>query len=121
MDASSAATSTTTAKPPSLHSKASSTTLVPTSNQAQTASTESSSVHLYEPTGRPPNPDAQPKGKSKLSKLLSKLASPTVRRSLDLHERQLLEEERTGVKRVFFADSTAVVALPYTANGQALM
>lgn len=120
MDASSV-TSTRTTKPPSLQSKASSTTLVPTSDQTQTASPEPSSAHLYKATGRPPNPDAQPKPKSKLSKLMSKLASPSVRRSLDLHERQLLEEERTGVKRVFFADSTAVAALPYTANGQALM
>ena len=121
MDASSA-TSTTTTKSPSLQSKASSsTTLVPTSDQSQTASIESSSAHLYKPTGRAPNPDAQPKPKSKLSKLMSKLASPSVRRSLDLHERQLLEEERTGVKRVFFADSTAVAPMPYSANGQLLL
>ena len=98
--------SSATTKPPSLYSKASSTTLVPTSDQTQTTSKEP--CHTYYQRMGPPNPEAQPKSKSKLGKLLSKLPSSAVQRSVDMRERQLVEEERTGVRRVIVADGTEV-------------
>ncbi len=103
-------TSSATAKPPSLHSKASSTTLVPTSDQTQTTSKEPCRTY-YQRTGRP-NPDAQPKSKSKLGKLLSKLPSSAVQRSVDSRERQLVEEERTGLRRVIVPDGAEVSDCP---------
>jgi len=102
-------TSSATTKLPSLHSKASSTTLVPTLDQTQT--TKEPCRTYYRRTG-PPNPDAQPKSKSKLGKLLSKLPSSAVQRSVDMRERQLVEEERTGVRRVIVADGTEVSDCP---------
>ncbi|GAB1319529.1 hypothetical protein MFIFM68171_09739 [Madurella fahalii] len=51
----------------------------------------------YERTGVP-NPDAQPKPKSKLSRFLSRFQSPAVKSTLAARERQKLEEERRGVK-----------------------
>ncbi|KAK3900061.1 hypothetical protein C8A05DRAFT_36296 [Staphylotrichum tortipilum] len=97
-------TSSATTKLPSLHS---STTLVPTSDQTQATSKEPCRTY-YQRMG-PPNPDARPKSKSKLGKLLSKLpSSAAVRRSVDVRERQLVEEERTGVRRVIVADGTEV-------------
>lgn len=51
----------------------------------------------YERTGVP-NPDAQPKPKSRLSKFLSRFQSPAVKSTLAAREREKLEEERRGVK-----------------------
>ncbi len=97
-------TSSATTTSPSLHS---STTLVPTPDQTPTTSKEPCRTY-YQRVG-PSNPDAQPKSKSKLGKLLSKLpSSAAVRKSVDVRERQLVEEERTGVRRVIVAEGTEV-------------
>ncbi len=45
-----------------------------------------------------PNPDAQPKEKSKVSKFLTKFQSSAVKATNEAREREKLEEERTGRK-----------------------
>ncbi len=113
MDTSSTPKETAT---PSLHSSLSTTTLgkadsdtttlnQPDSNTTTTATAPQTSEPkqpsrylYYEKTGRPPNPDAQLKPKSKLDKLLSKFQSPAVQKTNAARERELLEEERRGVK-----------------------
>ncbi len=93
-----------TARTASLHSNLSSTTLGQDANNqhpapAQPESAASSPRYIYtKKTGRPPNPDAQPKSKSALGKFMSKFQSPAVRQGNDARDRELLEEERTGVK-----------------------
>lgn len=107
MDASKSDTKPTT---PSLHSFASSTTLHTTgtadTDRTQMAITATTTTNAdkepprytyIERSGRAPNPDAQPKPKSKLSKFMSKLQSPAVRQTNEARERQKLEEERRGV------------------------
>ncbi len=105
-------TSSTTTATPSLRTKTSSTTLNPCSEQFPTR--EPAFIY-YKSTGHAPNPDAQPKPKSMLRRLLAKLPSTTaVRRSTQMRDAQLLEEERTGVKRVVIQDlggSATAVAL----------
>ncbi|KAL2192993.1 hypothetical protein P885DRAFT_81724 [Corynascus similis CBS 632.67] len=51
----------------------------------------------YERKG-PPNPNAQPKQKSRLSKFLEKFQSPVVQQANAARERKQLEEERTGIR-----------------------
>jgi hypothetical protein len=51
-----------------------------------------------------PNPDAKPKVKGKLSTFLSKFRSPAVQASTAIREREMLEQERTGVKKVSGTD-----------------
>ncbi len=88
----------------SLHSNLSSTTLGQDKNSrppapAQLESAASSPRYIYtKKTGRPPNPDAQLKPKSALSKFMSKFQSPAVRQGNEARDRELLEEERRGVK-----------------------
>ncbi len=91
---------TTAAKTPSLHSTTSSITLIPDQPQPATTGTSGELPHRiqYERTGNP-NPDAQPKHKSRLNKLMSKFQSPAVKRTVAARERELLEEERTGIKK----------------------
>ncbi len=98
-------TSTTTTKPPSLHSKSSSTTLAPTLvDQPEPAYREP--CYNYTKRVGPPNPDAQPKRKSWLGKMVAKLPSSAVQQSLDARQRLLLEEERTGIRRIRVEDNT---------------
>ncbi|KAK4150398.1 hypothetical protein C8A00DRAFT_36994 [Chaetomidium leptoderma] len=99
MDA--ASTTQTTTKTPSLHSRASSTTLVTKPEKApesQEGSSEEPQRYVYGVRTAAPNPNAQLKPKSKLSKFMSKFESPAVRKTKAAHERQKLEEERTGIK-----------------------
>ncbi len=104
--------------PPSLHSTSSTTTLAkPDSNTTTlnkpdsntTTPTETTKTNTpqakeperylyYKKTSKPPNPDAQPKPKTKLDKLLSKFQSPAVKQTNAAREREQLEEERRGVK-----------------------
>lgn len=109
-------------KPPSLHSTASSTTLAskppnpnPLDTQTQTTTTTTSNPtsdngsltqYIYTERVGAPNPDAQPKKKSKLSKFLASFQSSTVQRTNAAREREKLEEERTGVRK------TAAVGAP---------
>ncbi|KAK0741556.1 hypothetical protein B0T18DRAFT_394134 [Schizothecium vesticola] len=51
-----------------------------------------------------PNPDAQPKKKSKISSFFSKFQSPAVKATNAARERVLLEQERTGVRKVQVTD-----------------
>ena len=51
-----------------------------------------------------PNPDAQPKKKSKFSNFLSKFQSPAVKATNAARERELLKQERTGVRTVQVTD-----------------
>ena len=51
-----------------------------------------------------PNPDAQPKTKSKFSNFLSKFQSPAVKATKAARERELLKQERTGVRTVQVTD-----------------
>ncbi|KAK4448775.1 hypothetical protein QBC34DRAFT_406708 [Podospora aff. communis PSN243] len=51
------------------------------------------------------NPDAQPKKKGKLSSFLSKFQSPAVKASTAIREREMLEQERTGVVKVSVTDT----------------
>ncbi|KAK3897819.1 hypothetical protein C8A05DRAFT_38606 [Staphylotrichum tortipilum] len=99
MDTSSA-TPTAVDKSPSLHSKTSSITLIPEQPQptASAGSGELPRYIHYERTGDP-NPEAQPKHKSRFNKLMSKFQSPAVKRTVAVRERELLEEERTGIKK----------------------
>ena len=92
---------TTTPTPPSLHSALSTTTLskgTVTTTTASQPTPQPERYLYYKKTGRAPNPDAQLKPKSKLDKLLSKFQSPAVKRTNAARERELLEEERRGVK-----------------------
>ncbi|AEO63836.1 87a3f0f4-1704-4623-890f-09371f03413b [Thermothielavioides terrestris] len=50
------------------------------------------------PTGRPPNPNAQPKQKGKLGQFMERFQTPAVRRSIEIAEREKLRAERTGVR-----------------------
>ena len=92
------------ARAASLHSNLSSTTIgkdndVQTPAPAQPESAASSPRYLYyTETGRPPNPDAQPKPQSALGKFMTKFQSPAVRQGNEARDRELLEEERKGVK-----------------------
>jgi hypothetical protein len=89
---------TATEKAPSLRSRASSITLIPDEPTASAENGELPRYTRYERTGNP-NPDAQPKHKSKLNKFMSKFQSPAVKRTVAARERELLEEERTGIKK----------------------
>lgn len=51
-----------------------------------------------------PNPDAQPKKKSKISSFFSKFQSPAVKATNAAREKVLLEQERTGVRKIHVAD-----------------
>ncbi|KAK3299889.1 uncharacterized protein B0H64DRAFT_379369 [Chaetomium fimeti] len=99
-----------TAKPqqqqqPSLHSTTSSTTLTaPTTNQTATNQTTTPPTreprqYVYVDKRVAPNPDAQPKPKSRLSRFLSKFESSVVRQANAAREREALEAERTGVRK----------------------
>ena len=102
MDSTKAKTTPTT---PSLHSRTSSGTLTtkPDPSQNQPASVTGKheagpARYVYHERVGAPNPNAQPKRKSKFSKLLSKFQSPAVKQTNAARERELLEQERTGVK-----------------------
>lgn len=60
--------------------------------------------YVYVDKIKAPNPDAQPKKKSKLSSFLSKFQNPAVRQSEAVRENRRLEEERTGVRTVQVTD-----------------
>ncbi len=98
--------STTDAKPASLHSNPSSTSLdkdkdgdgQPAAAETQPPQANPSRYLYYEKTGRAPNPNAQLKPKSKLGAFFSKFQSPAVKKTNDARDRELLEEERRGVK-----------------------
>jgi hypothetical protein len=100
MDAATATNKT----PPSLHSNPSSTNLdkhdasQPPVTKQEEPRTQPDRYLYYKKTGRAPNPDAQLKPKSKLSSFLSKFQSPAVKKTNDARDRELLEEERRGVK-----------------------
>lgn len=107
---------------PSLRSRASSVTLIPEDTAYNTATTittpDPERYTYYVPTGLPPNPDAQPKPKSRLGRLIGKLQSPAVQRSDAAHERERLEEVRTGRKKRQVANLTgADVAAAYYCAG----
>ena len=76
-----------------------------TSNQTIThQSPESTATHepgqfTYVRKRTTPNPDAQPKQKSRLSKFLSKFESSAVRQANASREHKQLEAERTGVHK----------------------
>lgn len=88
----------------SLHSMASATTLVPDQSKVTAENAEKDNEgkeperYLYYKRIGPPNPDAQPKPKSTLNKLMSKFQSPAVKQANEAREREKLEEERRGVK-----------------------
>ncbi|KAK1835029.1 hypothetical protein QBC39DRAFT_182917 [Podospora conica] len=52
-----------------------------------------------------PNPDAQPKKKSKISSFFSKFQSPAVKATNAARDKVLLEQERTGVRKVQVTDT----------------
>ena len=119
-------TPSTNSKPPSLYSTTSSVTLIPDQPPTDTtlATTTSSELPRYTritPTGVPPNPSAQPKPKSALTKLFGKLQSPAVKQSVAARERELLEEERTGLKKTTFggaaSDAGPATAAHYAWSG----
>jgi len=60
--------------------------------------------YVYVDKIKAPNPNAQPKKKSKLSSFLSKFQNPAVRHSEATREARQLEEERTGVRTVQVTD-----------------
>ena len=60
--------------------------------------------YCYVESYKTPNPNAQPKKKSKLSEFFSKFQSPAVKSTNAARERELLEQERTGVKKVVVTD-----------------
>ena len=60
--------------------------------------------YSYIDSRKTPNPDAKPKTKGKLGTFLSKFRSPAVKATTALRERELLEQERTGVKKVSATD-----------------
>jgi len=62
------------------------------------------SQYTYIHSQKAPNPDAKPKTKGKLGTFLSKFRSPAVKATTALRERELLEQERTGVKKVSATD-----------------
>ncbi|KAK4189453.1 hypothetical protein QBC35DRAFT_472672 [Podospora australis] len=80
--------------PPSLASKTSSTTL--TENQG--GGSEIPDRYTYVERIGEPNPNAQAKPPSKLSKFFSKFQSPAVKKTNAAREKEKLEEERTGVR-----------------------
>lgn len=93
-------------RPLSIHSNASSVTLVGTSGQeriqlAQQHSSDRTAGPprpiFYRLNGRP-NPNAQRKPRSKLRAFMSKLQSPAVRATTEAREREKLEDERLGIK-----------------------
>lgn len=95
----------TKAENPSLHSRASSVTLTtkPDASQSQPASATGKheagpARYVYQERVGAPNPDAQPKQKSKVGRFLSKFQSPAVKQTNAARDRELLEQERTGVK-----------------------
>ena len=47
-----------------------------------------------------PNPDAKPKTRSKIGQFLSKFKSPAVKATTAIRDREDLEAERTGVKKI---------------------
>ena len=112
-------TPSTNPKPPSLHSTTSSVTLIPDQpptdgSKATATGSELPQYTRITPTGVPPNPSAQPKPKSAFGKLFGKLQSPAVQQSVAARERELLEEERTGLKKTTVG-SAASDAGPATA------
>ncbi len=84
---------------PSLRSKASSTTLAVTTT-ARASGTDAADPprYLYHQKVGPGNPNAQQKAKSKLAKFMSKFQSPVVQQTNAARDRELLEEERTGIR-----------------------
>ncbi|KAK4141803.1 uncharacterized protein C8A04DRAFT_30648 [Dichotomopilus funicola] len=97
-------------KPPSPDSTASSTTLTnklpnPLDPQTQPSTSNTTSdngtltQYIYTERVGPPNLDAQPKKKSKLSKFLSTFQSSAVQQTNAAREREKLEEQRTGVRK----------------------
>ena len=115
-------TPSTNPKSPSLYSTTSSATLIPDDTpQATTSSSELPRYTRITPTGVPPNPSAQPKPKSALTKLFGKLQSPAVKQSVAARERELLEEERTGLKKTTFggaaSDAGPATAAHYAFSG----
>ncbi|KAH6853279.1 hypothetical protein B0I37DRAFT_348747 [Chaetomium sp. MPI-CAGE-AT-0009] len=104
---------TTKPQQPSLHSTTSSTTLAATTTTVNTTTVNTTTVnttttaaprrepgqYVYIDKRVTPNPDAQPKPKSRLSKFLSKFESAAVRQANAAREREALEAERTGVRK----------------------
>ncbi|KAK1750390.1 hypothetical protein QBC47DRAFT_393995 [Echria macrotheca] len=62
-------------------------------------------AYVYIDKVKPPNPDAQPKKKSKIGAFLSKFQSPAVKKTTQLRDDKKLEEERTGVRTVQVTDT----------------
>lgn len=113
-------------KSPSLHSTTSSLTLIPDQRLTSNAQTNAPSSELpyytsTRPTGKAPKPFAQKKPQSALGKFMSKFQSPAVRQTTAARERELLEEERTGVKKVTTgsaaSDPGAATAAHYAFSG----
>ncbi|KAH6651233.1 hypothetical protein F5144DRAFT_558848 [Chaetomium tenue] len=96
--------------PFSLPSSTSSTTLA-TTTTTTTTTTQTPTNNPPQPPREPqqytyiskrttPNPDAQPKQKSRLGKFLSKFESSAVRQANAVKESKRLEAERTGVHKL---------------------
>jgi len=84
---------------PSLRSKASSTTLAVTATtEAPEPAANDPPRYLYRQRVGPGNPNAEQKPKSKLAKFMSKFQSPAVQQTKAARDREILEEERTGVR-----------------------
>ncbi|KAK4096849.1 hypothetical protein N658DRAFT_501095 [Parathielavia hyrcaniae] len=91
---------TNNARPPSSHSTASTTLAVkpdPAKDQPETEFHPKRYGYIDKVGAG--NPDAKPKEKSKLGKLMSKFQNPVVKQSLAACEREKLEQERTGVRK----------------------
>lgn len=68
------------------------------SNHTSPGSTTQKREYRYtKPTGRPPNPNAQPKQKGKLGQFVQKFQTPGVRRSIEIAEREKPKAEQTGI------------------------
>ncbi|KAK3896382.1 hypothetical protein C8A05DRAFT_40105 [Staphylotrichum tortipilum] len=85
--------------PPSLRSKTSETTLATTTaTQVPEPDNKEPPCYLYHERVGPGNPDGQEKPKSKLAKFISTLQSPAAQQTNAARDRELLKEERTGVR-----------------------
>ncbi|KAK0650006.1 hypothetical protein B0T16DRAFT_389951 [Cercophora newfieldiana] len=84
-------------------SRASSPTL--NGDQKTEESTQTRTAYTYVQSVGTPNPDAKPKTKGKFASFLSKFQSPAVKASTAIRDREQLEQERTGVKKVQVTDT----------------
>lgn len=85
-------------------SRRSSTTLLDSNEDKKPEQPFTRQQYVYVDKIKAPNPNAQPKKKSKLSSFLSKFQNPAVRQSETARETRRLEEERTGVRTVQVTD-----------------